>query len=298
MLKAIHLAKLAVIIHAIGFVHSAYASVEQAQSLSELLALVPKERATLDIAHVNLLCAQGLNGADDLEIEKSLKTIDKWANWVRHETDRHLYMYKQNPMRFRYMEGFFRMQMLVTVLQQDLNIQYNPDRVASPENPESGETFFADSKDLFIHGFTDRISPMGTCTSMPVLYAAIGRRLGYPLKLVHANQHCFLRWDGPEGERFNIEGTNQGMKSHPDKHYETWPFPLTQEQLESGDYLVSLSPEEEFESFLATRAVCQTVNKNYFELKKTLEQMITINPRSEKYRAYLNGTIKLINENS
>ncbi len=33
----------------------------------------------------------------------------------------------------------------------------------------------------------------GTCVSMPVLYTAVARRLGYPVKLVLAKGHAFCR---------------------------------------------------------------------------------------------------------
>jgi hypothetical protein len=44
---------------------------------------------------------------------------------------------------------------------------------------------------------------MGTCSSMPVLYVTLGRRLGYPVKLVTAKAHLFVRWE-QTGERFNL----------------------------------------------------------------------------------------------
>ena len=50
---------------------------------------------------------------------------------------------------------------------------------------------------------------------MPILYIAIGRRLGYPLKLVHAHGHDFVRWDEPGGERFNIDATSPGFHLRP-----------------------------------------------------------------------------------
>jgi hypothetical protein len=43
-----------------------------------------------------------------------------------------------------------------------------------------------------------------------VLYVAIGRRLGYPLKLVECKGHLFVRWEDAK-ERFNIEGTSRGL---------------------------------------------------------------------------------------
>ncbi len=76
------------------------------------------------------------------------------------------------------------MAMLATVLVQDLRIQYNPEREKQLENGhilrrEDEKTFFADSKDVFIHGLLTG-KHYGTCASLPFLYVAIGRRLGYP----------------------------------------------------------------------------------------------------------------------
>ena len=59
--------------------------------------------------------------------------------------------------------------MLVTVLQQDLGVHYNPQRAR--------EVDFRNSKDLFIHGLVGNPNG-GTCVSIPALYTTIARRLG------------------------------------------------------------------------------------------------------------------------
>lgn len=91
--------------------------------------------------------------------------------------------------------------------------------------------------------------------SMPVAYVAIGRRLGYPLKLALAKGHIFCRWDGA-GERLNIEATNRGMSTYEDDHYRTWPQKLTSSEVASGRFLRSLAPPEELAMFLASRGHC------------------------------------------
>jgi len=53
---------------------------------------------------------------------------------------------------------------------------------------------FKNSRDLFLHGMVGSDNG-GTCVSMPVLYVAVGRRLGYPMRLVLAKAHVFARWD-------------------------------------------------------------------------------------------------------
>jgi hypothetical protein len=59
-----------------------------------------------------------LPGAEHLDVEKCLATLDGWAESVRHETERHLYKYRNNPAEFTNSQSYFRMLMLITVLQQ------------------------------------------------------------------------------------------------------------------------------------------------------------------------------------
>ncbi|MEM8739334.1 MAG: hypothetical protein AAGG38_12800, partial [Planctomycetota bacterium] len=59
------------------------------QTFNSLLVLSPDELAKVDIARVNLLCASGLPGSDDLTpatIEKLLARLDTWAERVKYET--------------------------------------------------------------------------------------------------------------------------------------------------------------------------------------------------------------------
>ena len=84
---------------------------------------------------------------------------------------------------------------------------------------------------------------------------AIGRRLGYPLKLVECKGHLFVRWEDAK-ERFNIEGTSRGLNCYPDQEYMEWPWPISKEELETGMYMKSLSPKRELAAFLELRALC------------------------------------------
>jgi len=88
-------------------------------------------------------------------------------------------------------------------------------------------------------------------------YDALGRRLGYPLKLVTTNGHIFARWQSPDGkERFNIEGTNQGLSCFEDAYYQRWPHKITEQDIRACRYLKSLTAQEELALFLATRGHC------------------------------------------
>lgn len=248
-------------------------------TLDELAAAKPEELANIDIALMNLLCAQGLPGSENLDIQESLRQLDRLALFVAEQTEQFFYMYQSKPAQFRYHEGYYRMQMMITVLMQDFGVQYNPMRT----NDEDGMTFFADSKDLFLSGFTARSERMGTCASMPGLYVAIGRRLGYPLELVHAKAHVFARWQGKGGTSFNIEATNSGMSSHPDSYYEKWSLPLSEAELESGFYLKNLPPKQVLAGFLSSRGICFEVNGRLSEAKTCYEQAAQLVPENEAY---------------
>ncbi|MEM9066591.1 MAG: hypothetical protein AAGB51_14000 [Planctomycetota bacterium] len=96
----------------------------------------------------------------------------------------------------------------------------------------------------------------GTCVSMPALYVAVGRRLGYPMHLVTTRAHVFARWDGPNSqgahERLNIEATGQGLAVYDDDHYLIWPHEITEQQAAENGWLTNLDSEAELALFLAT----------------------------------------------
>jgi hypothetical protein len=66
-------------------------------------------------------------------------------------------------------EPRFRVRAMITHLQRDLGVRYHPERKAD-------ESVFR-PEDSFLHGILH--GQGGTCGSMPVLYTAVGRRLGY-----------------------------------------------------------------------------------------------------------------------
>jgi len=137
-----------------------------------------------DIAQVNLETAGGLPTSEALDVPAYLQQLDVWAELVAAKTERWLPRFHRCPSEFDGSPGRFRMMALVTVLQRDLGVRYDP---ACQEGPYCA----LDPRTLFLHGLLDGNG--GTCVTMPVLYVAIGRRLGYPLFLVQAREHFFVR---------------------------------------------------------------------------------------------------------
>lgn len=218
-------------------------------SLYDLLKMPRAELAEVDFALMNLLCAQDLPGAEDIDIPTILRKLDHWAGKVAFETERHLYRVKDPRYadHYKYSEARLRAEFIVQVLQEDCGVHYNIDRIRDVD--------FANSQDLFIHGMLGSDNG-GTCASLPVIYTAIGRRLGYPMSLALAREHIFVRWDDGN-ERFNVEGAGNGGIDFPeDEFYRFWRHPINDKMMATGEFLKTLTPEEELSVFLLNRGVC------------------------------------------
>lgn len=232
-------------------------SFKQPETLAQLLDLSPTNLEKCDIARMNLFCAEGLPGADDLKVDEDLATLDSWAQHIKSEIDRNFHHYSDDPAYFYNSTNFYKMAMMGVVLYEDYNVRYNPELIESPsDTPPPNDHFFADSNDILIHGLIGS-RHLGTCSSMPVLYIALGRRLGYPLKLVSTRAHLFVRWDSPT-EKFDVDATSKGVSHYDDSVYRQWPFPVSDEEIKAEGYLKSLTPAEELSVFLSIRGMCQT----------------------------------------
>ena len=123
-----------------------------------------------------------------------------------------------------------------------------------------------------------------------MFYAAVGRRLGYPLKIVKAFRHIFLRWDDPDGkhwlhpDRFNIEATGPGIHCLPDEHYKTWPHEIPPEDIEAGIFLKSLTHKDELAEFIAARASCIVKHGKLADAVKAMRKAVELAPHNRRFR--------------
>lgn len=256
------------------------------RTLAELLALEPAELERVDIARMNLLCAEGLPGAENLNVDASLATIGKWADLVRQNERKYLPQFQRNPARYDNSLAVFKAVNCALTLKQDLGCDYSKELVASGVMADVRSTrFFRDASDLFLHGFTEK--RQGSCASLPVLMVAVGRRCGYRLHLAASKGHLFCRWEDG-GERFNIETAVEGVDSKPDSHYRRWPHPIDDEELTTEKYLKSLSPAEELGVFAQIRAACLEENRRFNDSAQAYEIALRSFPESRYVKAYLN----------
>ena len=244
---------------------------KQPTTLKELLALPPEQLENCDIARMNLLCAEGLRGSEDLDVQKKLDTLDGWARHVEDETFRNYHRFLEHPEDYKKSEAYYRMMMLAMVLQQDFNAHYDPER-AMPQilgKREPNDVFFGDSKDVFIHGLLGG-ERHGTCSSLPVLYVAVAQRLGYLVNLASAEEHLYLRYE--EGtNHLNVDAAGEGFITHSDDEYRKWPHSITDEEIKTYGYLKPMNQREILGAFLTIRAANQTSMKKFDEAAESWE---------------------------
>jgi len=250
-----------------------------------LLALAPSALQQVDIARMNLLCGGGLPGTEGVNVEANLAELDEMAVRVRSETARHLYRFQANPAEFESSEGFFRMLMLAVVLAEDFGVRYAPAKIATPVEARIGDGFFADAQDVFLQGLAGP-RRQGTCSSLPVLQVAVGRRLGYPLKLVTTKGHLFVRWEGAQ-ERFNIEAAGHGVNRFADDYYRHWPLEVSPAEEAAEGYLKSLTPPEELAVFLSIRGMCLREAGRLPEAAEAFAAAARLAPACRGYRVML-----------
>ena len=184
---------------------------------------------------------------------------------------RNYHRFLDHPEDYNNSEAYYRMIMLATVLQEDFKAHYDPER-AIPQllgMREPNDVFYADSKDVFIHGLLGS-ERQGTCSSLPVLYAAVAQRLGYPVDLASAEEHLYLRYE--EGtNHLNVDAAGEGFITHPDAEYRKWPHSITDEEIKTYGWLRPMSKKEILGAFLAMRAMNFTSAKKFDEAAASWE---------------------------
>jgi len=255
-------------------------------TLAELLQMAPAELSRLDIGLCNLVCATGLPGAEDMDIPEYMRRLQALAEYVRKKTERQLLMFRENPGQFRFprpvTENFFRIIVLVHALKTDGGLRYNPERA---DQKNSDKPFSA--KDMLINGLLSD-ERIGTCNTIPVVIAAVGRRLGYPLYLCCTHQHVWTRWDG-DGERFNIEASGPNdFSDFDDDHFRSELEPLRKAGIDTSYYLKNLTPADELALFLFSRGWVLEDHKRFEESLPAWTKCCFLAPAARMYalRAY------------
>ena len=248
-------------------------------SLHELLQGDPDQFVAkyTDIAAVNLACARGLPNAAESEFPEYLKLIDTIADAVRQETQRCWRVFKLKPAQFHNSENVFRIYTMEHVFRARFNIKYDP---IVHKNVERGTWTTIDSTEVFINGILSA-KRTGTCSSLPTFAIAVGRRLGYPLKLVLVPNHTLYRWDDGD-EVFNLQHTEGGGEVQPDEYFYKWPRTWDETDYAINErtkiWLHSMTPMQEVSKFLCNRALLLGEIGRYDEAFQVIDAAERFNP--------------------
>ncbi|MBX9681480.1 MAG: hypothetical protein K2X38_22215 [Gemmataceae bacterium] len=248
----------------------------------KLLFLSVAELAAIDPVVQNVGLSDGLPGGVGPPFAPIQNAVDGIAGKVAAECDRLAPLFRKAPSEFDHSIGKFKMTVMTTVLQRDLSIRYDPDLIERDD-------FFRDANNIFLHGILR--TRQGTCSNLPVLCIAIGRRLGFPLKLATTAWHLFARWDEPGGERFNIECTSLGFNSYPDSHYMDWPRKVTAEHVRKNRFLRSKTPKEELALYLNNRSCCLRDNGHFAQSANAIAWAAELEPENHMYSGTLCSTM-------
>jgi tetratricopeptide (TPR) repeat protein len=249
-------------------------------SLGELLHSDPDQFVAryTDIAAVNLACARGLPNADESEFSEYLTLLDTIADAVRRETDRSWRLFKLKPAQFHHSENVFRIFTMEHVFRVRFNIRYDPIVHNIVERESEWRT--SDSTEIFIHGILSE-KRTGTCSSLPTFAIAVGRRLGYPLKLVLVPNHTLYRWEDGD-EVFNLQHTEAGGEVQPDEYFHEWPYKWREAEFRmnqlTGVWLRSMNPKQEVSKFLCNRANFLRDIGRYDEALEAIDAAERFNP--------------------
>lgn len=279
--------------YCVAFIHS-QRSISTCQSivpknLDALLALSNEEIQKVDIAVINLLCAEGLPGSENIDIEHCLKTLDEWAAHVLEMEEKYKPAFHQNRKKYENSYALFQAVYLNLALELDYKCRYNMKLVNSGAMSDiSSLRMFADSRDLFLHGFVNRgASRTGTCGSLPVLATAVGRRCGYPVFLVVNKGHSFCRWDDGQN-RYNFETAGgKGTGYRTDEYFMKWPHPIEEGELEVELYMQNLDAVGELVFSLEQRAACLRWNKEFEEACAMYEEILNRKPHLQSIKIQL-----------
>jgi hypothetical protein len=237
--------------------------------------------ATIDrlhIAETNLTCALGLPGIGQFEVRDLLLTLDAWASAIESYSRKSTAEAKKASSTPDVAETSFLAMVTFLKHPRDLGITY--------ERSAVGHFNFKDARADFLYG--PLVMRRGTCASLPVLFVAIGRRLGWPMHLAVAKRHVLCQWVFDDGTHVNLEGSCPGGgELYPDERYHRWPAPLTQEDLASGRYLRPLSRAEEFALFLEIRGHCLADNGRTAEAIEAYGQARSVAPRWAQYDGHV-----------
>lgn len=224
----------------------------------DLFEMPAEDLDRVDIGRMNIICARNVTRGEVIDTAQYVAKLDEWAEEAKRLEQKYLPTFEKNAARYDNSLAKFKAVTLALTIQQDLKCGYNMELIASGAmNDMRSRRFFRNPDDIFITGLIRRRK--GTCSSLPVLFVALGRRLHYPVYLAHTKGHLYCRWDDGQ-ENFNIEMTGRGVDTPPDSSYMGPPYNPSKADIANEGMLRNLTNAESLAVFLETSAANREAN--------------------------------------
>ena len=199
-----------------------------------------------DIAEVNLRCSLGINENIDHLYHDCLGLIGEWSTQLVDYTNSNYRLFQSKPESFDNSLETYQAIAMVQFVHTALRVHYNIELA-------EGEYNAIDSRNLFLTGVL--AGRGGKCVSLPVLYAALGQRVGYPVAVAHTWEHFYCVWgEGPSSFCFEAAGNGFEKRSH--NYYRNFLRPVTSHDEQANGFLRRLSYRELFAHFADQRSNC------------------------------------------
>jgi hypothetical protein len=239
-----------------------------------ILISEPEEVERTDIATLYLASLAGLPGTENLDLDGARAHFEELAMMVQKQTEATSKYQHSISADFKDTPES-KAVVLVEALrsyEQDAERSMNTSRpeslfIRNSSRPAPAATHFASPLEASLAGRPfDYRPPMREDSILeiphdvvtlnnPILIAAVGQLLGYPLYLVKAPDHLFVRWQSPDGQTlFDIDeigkyGSIAEDPIRPDDDYERPP----EDEIKAGGYFKSLTHAGLFAFFLQAR---------------------------------------------
>ncbi len=145
----------------------------------------------------------------------------------------------------------------------------------------------------YLNRFFD--TKIGNCYTMPLLYVAIGQRLGWPLYIVHVPDHMFVRYIDPHFPIQNIETTSGGAHV-PDEKYAK-DFSVSKTGHKNGTYLRTSTHRELLGDLVSTNGIRFAQKGQTFKAITYFKVAIKLNPRCVEAWANLRSCYNRVAKN-
>jgi regulator of sirC expression with transglutaminase-like and TPR domain len=227
---------------------------------TDVQRLIDLPDTEIDIAIAALAFAK--ESYPNLDVGAYSKKIDELAEKVRL-----MARGTQDPER--------RIRVLNTVIFRDGGYRYDRDPFAR-----------ANQDYYFLNGILD--TKKGICYTLPLLYVAVGQRVGYPVRVVVAPDHMFVRYDLPGFKQNNIEVTSGGQYFSNESYVER--FLVSKRGIESGSYMRMLTNRELIAEMLGVNAGFHGGKGDGRRAVAYLEKAVSLYPTAALMRDNLRGS--------